>query len=152
MYINFSENKEKATAFFEKYQDRIMYGTDIGTKGVVDGKSASKEEEKRRADLVKRYISSKADFVIDEHYSYLMHDNDFTLSPLGLSKKIQKKIFSQNFLDFIGHAPYEININKVLAEVRKTIIKLCLMKIGDKSGIKYDFASLKKAYKQLEKI
>jgi predicted TIM-barrel fold metal-dependent hydrolase len=152
MYINFSENKEKATAFFEKYQDRIMYGTDIGTKGVVDGKSASLEEEKKRADLVKRYVSSKADFIIDKHYSYLMHDNDFTLSPLGLSKKIQKKIFSLNFLDFMGHTPYPVDSNKVLREIRKTVVKLCLMKIGDKSGTEYDFASLKKAYKQLEKI
>jgi hypothetical protein len=105
MYINFSENKEKAVAFFEKYQDRIMYGTDIGTKGVVDGKSASLEEEKKRADLVKRYISATEDFLVDKQYSYLMHDKDFILSPLALSKKIQSKIFAQNFINFIGHVP-----------------------------------------------
>ena len=132
MYINFSENKEKAIAFFEKYQDRIMYGTDIGTKGVVDGKSASLEEEKKRSDLVKRYISATEDFLVDKQYSYLMHDKDFTLSPLALSKKIQSKIFAQNFMNFIGHVPYAIDSKKALWEVRRTMFKLLLMKIGDK--------------------
>ena len=31
IYINLSKNLEEAKAFFEKYQDRIMYGTDIGS-------------------------------------------------------------------------------------------------------------------------
>lgn len=151
MYINFSENKEKAIAFFEKYQDRIMYGTDIGTKGVVDGKSASLEEEKKRSDLVKRYISATEDFLVDKQYSYLMHDKDFTLSPLALSKRIQSKIFAQNFMNFIGHKPYAIDSRKALWEVRKTMFKLLLMKIGDKTT-KYDFKSLKKACEQLKRI
>lgn len=151
MYINFSENKENTIVFFEKYQNRIMYGTDIGSKAVVDGKGASLEDERKRSDLVKRYLSATEDFLIDKQYSYLMHDKDFILSPLGLSKNIQKKIFAQNFIDFINHKPYIVDSKKALWEVRKTMFKLLLMKIGDKTK-QYDFKSLKKACEQLKRL
>ncbi|MCK7495462.1 MAG: amidohydrolase family protein [Comamonadaceae bacterium] len=35
MYVNLSKQPEKTRAFFEKYQDRILYGTDIGARSVA---------------------------------------------------------------------------------------------------------------------
>ena len=146
MYINFSEHISQAVTFFEKYQDRIMYGTDIGTQSILEDKKMSFEAEKKRADLVKGYISATQDFTVKKGNSYLMQDTDFVLSPLGLSKKKQRKIFSENFLNFIGHMPYVVDTKATVWEIRRTRLKLHFMRLVDKTT-DFDHKSLKKTEK-----
>lgn len=142
MYINFTANRKKTLEFFEKYQDRIMYGTDIGTQSILEGGKLNIESEKNRADLVKRFLSAKEEFTVTETTSYLMHDEDFVLKPLDLKNEILKKILGENYLNFMGHKPYKVDTRIALDEIRRSRIKLAFMRVVDRKT-QFDFNSFK---------
>ena len=78
-YSEFAPIPRYTAAFMEKYQDRLVYGTDMGMDGVM-----------YRATF--RILESK-----DEHfYEYTMSDYHWALYGLNLSKETLKKIYQTN--------------------------------------------------------
>jgi inosine-uridine nucleoside N-ribohydrolase len=63
MYFNLSIDPEAIRVFFH-YQDRILYGTDIGTKVLLATPEVGIEfvESRTRANLVRNFLESVAEF------------------------------------------------------------------------------------------
>ena len=91
------QDSEKVKQFFEKYQDRILFGTDYGTsqeESQLD-ETALQEEEKSlegRYQLLFNYLTKNDSMVLRKQQT----------KGLGLSKAVLEKIFSKNYLNFLS--------------------------------------------------
>lgn len=105
MYDAFSARPEETRAFFETYHDRIIYGTDIGSRfvyGNAAGKPFDRKENTRRHEIVRDFLFGKEPVTVgcDGHF---VHDRpEFVMAPLGLEGERLDEILSGNFLRFIG--------------------------------------------------
>lgn len=102
LFYNLSEDREHATRFFEKYQDRICYGSDIGARVLVaeEPKLLSMEESRSRIRLITEFLETKGDYPLRPD-GYYISATDRTMHGLGLDNKMLDKIYSENFLHFI---------------------------------------------------
>lgn len=103
LYYNLSERQEEAVKFFEKYQDRICFGTDIGARAVIreDNVELSLEESASRMKLITRFLEQKGDYILHPDGYYVAGDQDRLMHGLGLPAEILEKIYEKNFLSFI---------------------------------------------------
>lgn len=90
------QDSEKVKAFFEKYQNRIMFGTDYGTSSPQNEKSKEdlKSEEQNLQENYQRlwtYVATK-DSVAERGQKNI---------GLGLSKEVLNKFYYQNAADFL---------------------------------------------------
>ena len=94
--------EENAKSFFEKYQDRILYGTDIGARSVIKKEKAllSIEESRARVSLVTGFLEEKGEYLLYPD-AYYAGDSPRVMHGLGLSQVQLKKMYEENFLIFI---------------------------------------------------
>jgi len=99
----------KVREFFIKYQDRIMYGTDLAAGGIMwDGKTGRKATDKEidemnkrlhyRHDLFFRYLATDDDipwgnYIIGDH---ALPEPTYSVKGLALPKEVLDKIFYKN--------------------------------------------------------
>ncbi|MDD2978606.1 MAG: amidohydrolase family protein [Hespellia sp.] len=103
LYYNLSENVKEAKAFFEKYQDRILYGTDIGARNVIakEDKPFNLEESKARVRLIRDFLEKKCDYLLIADGAYVKEREPTVMHGLGLDENVLAKIYVENFLEFI---------------------------------------------------
>jgi predicted TIM-barrel fold metal-dependent hydrolase len=95
MYRDFSRDPETARAFFIRYQNRIIYGTDTDTRALARGPEGM------------RFMQSIPQLI----RSFLEMDGEFTLDGggryhgLGLPRNVLEKIYAANFERMYGAAP-----------------------------------------------
>ena len=90
------QDSDKMRAFFEKYQDRIMFGTDYGTSSPRNGKTPEelKSEEQNLDESYGRlwtYVATKDSVAVRGQKN----------KGLGLSADVLKKFYYQNAVDFL---------------------------------------------------
>lgn len=136
IYVNLSENVEEAKAFFEKYQDRIMYGTDIGSRCVLaeNAQGALNEDECiARMDLVDGLFDANTHRIMKEDGRYLINTDDFLQQGFSLSEEALNKIYWKNFQDYVAATPAKINPKLIIKECRRIMTTLKIMSFIDKS-------------------
>ena len=130
MYVNLSKNKEAAVRFFEKYQSRILYGTDIGARGVIAHESEiNKTESLNRSDIVRTFLTKGGQFTIKADGNFLIGTEDFQLNALNLRPEITQKIFYENFIKITSEKPKKVNPKMVIKECKriKKMIRIMTM-------------------------
>lgn len=98
MYENFSASPEQSAAFFERYGDRILYGTDIGGRTILtnEGCPFNERENLRRPEIVRYFLSGTAPTQIHADGAYIIDRKPFLLRPLALSGERLEKICHKN--------------------------------------------------------
>ena len=127
IYLNLSSNQEAAVRFFEKYQTRILYGTDIGAKCVVSKEfNLDKAENSNRSNLIRNFLSNQGQFTVRSDDNYLIGMEDIQLHALDLPSEITQKIYYDNFMRIVEGKPKEVNPKLVIKECKriKTIMKI----------------------------
>ena len=134
IYVNLSKNPGEAKAFFERYQDRIIYGTDIGARCVLASGSApfDKREALARMDLIDGLFDGGTNRVMKEDGAYLINTDDFTQRGFDLSPEILSKIYGGNFRTFVGGDPAPVNPRLVKKECRRIQLMLKIMSFIDR--------------------
>lgn len=109
LYYNLSAQQPKAIDFFEKYQDRICFGTDIGARAVIaeEPKKLSLEESESRIKLISGFLETKGDYILKPDGYYVAGDKEMLMHGLGLSKGILEKIYEGNFKKFISKIAFK---------------------------------------------
>lgn len=135
IYVNLSQNIDEAKAFFEKYQDRILYGTDIGARCVLATGSApfSETEALARMDLIDALFCEDTSRVCKEDGAYLINTDDFLQRGFSLSEEALQKIYCENFRRLIGGSPAPLNARRIRKECRRIQTMLKIMGFFDKS-------------------
>lgn len=116
LFENLSKNKEKGREFFIKYQDRILYGTDI-SGDESDSVPFAKDDSIIRATLCRDFLYKKEIFMKGNPNS-LLGANDFTLNGLELDEEIVNKILYKNFYTR-NNEPKTLNYKAILKECTK---------------------------------
>ncbi len=118
MYQNFSKVPEKVRDFFIRYQDRILYGTDIGAKALLatTGEGIEPEDSRLRVDLVRGFLEKEGVFQLETEKGYLFGKFTGGFQGIHLPKVVLEKIYFKNFERLAGKKPRQININSIIEE------------------------------------
>lgn len=130
MYEDFSANKEQCAEFFGRYYSRILYGTDIGGRCVLEGETKNFDpiENRRRPEIVQTFLSADTSVLIESDGHYLIGRPPFTMHCFGLPEKMQRCIYSENFEAFAGKTPKSIDEQALCDFKTELKEKLDLMK------------------------
>ena len=115
MYTNMSEHIEKARAFFKKYSDRILYGTDIS----IDKNELNQLNENDaiiRKNLCHDFLTKKT-FILKGDENGLLGKDDLRLNGLALDEELVEMIEMKNFLKRYK-VNHELNIPLILDEIK----------------------------------
>ena len=145
--MNLSKDREEAKAFFEKYQDRILYGTDIGARCVLaeNAENALNEDECiARMDLIDGMFDENTHRIMREDGRYLINTDDFVQQGFSLSEEAINKIYWKNFENYVSETPAKVNAKLIKKECRRIATTLKIMSFIDK-GMKPDMSVTKDA-------
>lgn len=138
MYRNFSENAEAARAFFLKYQDRIVYGTDVGAQNVLSENPFSEEESTARTMIVQNFLEKDKPYELKPDGHFLSAERVFRVVPMDFDQTVLKKIYHENFERFVGGEPRPVNKRLAVKECDRILINLKIMTFLDKELIPDD--------------
>ena len=128
LYENLSKTPEQTRDFFTRFAERIQFGTDIGSRAVLEGASVSLNEAEslRRVQICDALLVGKATLGIRADGDFLIDTEPFALHGLGLEREALEKVLSANFLSFVGRdQPRPVNVRGLLracARLKRTLI------------------------------
>ncbi|MBG0787636.1 MAG: amidohydrolase family protein [Anaerolineaceae bacterium] len=120
MYFNFGAAPEKARDFFLKYQDRIIFGTDIGARALLADREAGiqVEESLARIEVIRGFLEHDGPFQLS-HQGFLFGGKEATFQGIDLPEEVLEKIYWRNFEAFAGAQPKPLVPEAVLAEASR---------------------------------
>jgi len=118
MYHNFSREPQAAREFFLRYQDRILFGTDIGAKALLSTPELGIEPEESavRIKIVRRFLEMEGEFKLEVESGFLFGRFSGPFQGIGLPQDVLKKIYFQNFERLAGSQPRALHPQEILAE------------------------------------
>lgn len=120
MYFNLSESPERTRDFFIKYQDRILYGTDIGARALLSDPQGGiqMEESLSRIEVVRGFLENDGPFSLT-HEGFLFGGSDAVFHGINLPEDVLDKIYWQNFTRFAGNSPAPLNPDAIIEECER---------------------------------
>jgi hypothetical protein len=120
MYSNFSKDPEKVRDFFIKYQDRIIYGTDIGARALMTDcmPSIQVEESLTRIEVVRAFLELEGPFTLT-HEGFLFGRSKAVFQGIHLPDAVLDKIYFKNFWKFVGGRPKYLNFDAIVDECQR---------------------------------
>ncbi|MBQ8658513.1 MAG: amidohydrolase family protein [Clostridia bacterium] len=107
--INMSKNWETWLAFFEKYQDRIIYGSDFYAFPKND-RTEWRTAFRRRPDFLRQFFETEGE------YLYI----DQTFRGVNIGKDLRNKLYRDNFMGLLG-SPKPIDMDYFKSEICKLL-------------------------------
>ena len=116
MYHNFSKNIQATREFFIKYQDRIIFGTDIGAKALLANPESGVEfnESQARVLVIRNFLEKSGGFQIDATTGFLFDPPDFVFQGIELPPNVLEKIYYKNFEKATSTRPKPINPSVII--------------------------------------
>ncbi len=107
MYHNFAQDVAATRDFFLRYQDRILFGTDIGAKALLSTPELGIEprESALRIALVRHFLEREGEFTLSAEEGFLFGRFSGPFQGLGLPRLVLEKIYSRNFEALAGPRP-----------------------------------------------
>ncbi len=98
IYYDFSNAHEQSLDFFNTYSDRILFGTDIGSRAVIrkEMPEIDPNESLPRIHIVKDMLERDDHYLLEPDGSYLYGIPTAQMHGLGLSKEVLEKIYQKN--------------------------------------------------------
>jgi predicted TIM-barrel fold metal-dependent hydrolase len=118
MYHNFSREPQAAREFFVRYQDRILFGTDIGAKALLSTPELGIEPEESavRIQIVRRFLETEGEYKLEVESGFLFGRFSGPFQGIGLPQDVLKKIYFQNFERMAGSLPKVLEPQAIVAE------------------------------------
>lgn len=137
LYVNLSRNKAAAVEFLTRFQDRVLYGTDIGARAVLPGKEAplNDAENAQRVAVCRGFLMGDRPFTVAVDNNFLMGEGQLHLQGMGLARDIQQKILHDNFVRLVGGPPQPVQKRLVLKECHRLRIMLKVMTYIEKDFV-----------------
>lgn len=114
LFTNMSDNIDEAKAFFNKYYDRILYGTDISIEDCFKN-DLDEEDSITRYELCHNFLT-KDKIILKGNPEGLLGANDINLNCLALDKDKVAAIESGNFLRLYP-VNHPVNVDLLLKEI-----------------------------------
>jgi predicted TIM-barrel fold metal-dependent hydrolase len=129
MYFNFALDVDKTRDFFMKYQDRIVFGTDIGAKALLTSpdEGINKTESFSRIHVIRSFLEHEGGFKLENNSGFLFGDPNHQFSGIGLPDDVLEKIYHLNFEKLTGLKPSKIKPEAIAEECKRIIFMLGAM-------------------------
>jgi predicted TIM-barrel fold metal-dependent hydrolase len=126
MYFNLSHDPDESRDFFLRYQDRIVFGTDIGAKALLSTPELGieAEESHTRINLIRTFLESEDEFWLQEGGGFLFGEQKTPIQGLGLPDEVLEKIYFKNFERLVGIKPESLNPNAIVTECERLISEI----------------------------
>ena len=117
MYHNFALSPQEVHDFFIKYQDRILYGTDIGARALLHDREGGieREESMARIEVIRGFLEKDGPFTLS-HEGFLFGGQEAVFHGINLPDEILDKIYFRNFTEFAGDHPKQLNPEAIIEE------------------------------------
>lgn len=150
MYFNFAADPERTRDFFLKYQDRILFGTDIGARALLSDRSAGieREESLARIEVIRSFLEFEGAFQLT-HKGFLFGGKEAVFHGIALPDEVLDKIYYRNFETFAGAAPKPLNPAALVAEFQRLSHVIQAM-ASAQPGMAGDVSSVKQALAYFE--
>jgi predicted TIM-barrel fold metal-dependent hydrolase len=113
MLYNLSRDPGASRAFFVKYADRIVFGTDLFSTLTV-------EQARFRAGIVYRWLESEDTFRVPEGADFLLGPpQDGVIRGMSLPGDVLHKIYAGNWRRLAGATPRALNLDRVIEECER---------------------------------
>ncbi len=121
MYVNFARDLEAARDFFVEYQDRLVYGTDIGATAVQrdPAQGLDWDDSLGRAWIVRRFLETDGPFSAPEGIGHDLGMDSEGFRGIALPSDVLEKIYRVNFERLFGAAPAPLNRDAALVELER---------------------------------
>ena len=116
IFFDFSKNPEASRQFFVDFQDRILFGSDIGSRAVIraDTPEIDEAESFPRVEILRDMLERDDFWVLKPDGKYLYGIPDHEMRGLGLDASICEKIYSKNAAVFGQKQSAEVVPDRVL--------------------------------------
>ncbi len=120
MYFNFARDPEATRDFFVRYQDRLIYGTDIGAGALGDDAASGLDmaESTGRAWVVRSFLESDEVFSAPEGVAHWRMEAE-GFQGIALPDTVLEKIYRANVERMFGTAPAPLDRGAALAELER---------------------------------
>jgi predicted TIM-barrel fold metal-dependent hydrolase len=121
MYYNLSRQAEAARAFFLKYQERILFGTDIGAKALLATPEMGIEpgESALRIRVVRSLLENEGEYRLEVGNGFLFGRFAGPYHGLGMPAEVLQKIYAGNFERLAGSRPKALNPGAIVSECER---------------------------------
>ena len=116
MYNHFTRSDGAARAFFLRYQDRIIYGTDVSTRAIQHG---GIEAPSSYAHFVRTFLETAEPFTPPPLIPHWLEDDLEAIVPIELPRDALDKIYHGNLERLYGASPAPLNREAALAELAR---------------------------------
>ncbi len=139
MYRNFSENIDKTRDFFLKYQERILFGTDIGARALLASRTGEiqRSESRERVILVRNFLENPGEFSLNPGGGFLFGDADKPFRGLDLPADALRRIYHRNFERVVTPSPRPLNPG-VIVEMCHQIERIIEIQGSSQPGVPGD--------------
>ncbi len=126
MYQNFGKDIDAARDFFLKYQDRIIFGTDIGARALlVDSNEGIQEDESHaRVFVIRNFLENDSEFFLDSSSGFLFGPADVSFRGINLPISVLEKIYYKNFERVVALIPKPLTTGAIIEmcnQIERTI-------------------------------
>jgi hypothetical protein len=128
MYFNFAADLERTREFFIKYQDRILYGTDIGASALLSDRAGGiqREESLARVEVVRGFLEREGEFNLS-HLGFLFGGPNAVFKGIHLPNSVLEKIYYRNFQRLAGVTPKPLNPAAIVEECQRLEVMISAM-------------------------
>jgi hypothetical protein len=110
---NMSHDLDATRAFFVRYADRIIFGTDLASRQTV-------EEGRFRAGIVYRWLETEDTFRVPSGVDFLLgQPQDGLIRGLALPDDVLAKLYGGNFTRLAGACPKPLNLGLAAEELER---------------------------------
>lgn len=126
MYLNFARDLDATRAFFLRYQDRLIYGTDIGATAIELDPALGLDmaESLGRAWIVRQFLESGEAYRAPEEVGHSLGMDVAGLHGIALPREVLHKIYRANFERIFGSSPIPLDHSAALAELERMAAEL----------------------------
>jgi predicted TIM-barrel fold metal-dependent hydrolase len=126
MYFNFARDLEATRDFFIEYQDRLVYGTDIGATAVQRDPSPGLDwdDSLGRAWIVRHFLETDGPFSAPEGIGHDLGMDSEGFHGIALPSDVLEKIYRVNFERLFGAAPAPLDRDAALVELDRMAVAL----------------------------
>jgi predicted TIM-barrel fold metal-dependent hydrolase len=121
MYYSFARDTDAAHRFFVRYQDRLVYGTDIGASATVGNGAPSldRAESLGRAWVVRRFLETEDVFAAPEGVGHWLGMDTGLFRGIALPPAVLEKVYHSNFERIFGTAPAPLDPESARVELER---------------------------------
>lgn len=112
LYQNLGANIDGARALFALFGDRILFGTDIGSRATIaePPREIAMGESLARIQIIRTFLESGEAHTIEPDGAYLFGIPPFPMRGLGLGENALKRVYQTNAESYLGSAPAPVKL------------------------------------------